>query len=425
MKLYFRKTSLPILFEFILFISLVETVFFYFFKLLGLQQFQMIPYLRLMSLFFTFLFFLKNKFYHKNFFKISLKANSENLLVVVWVSFTILGFFVGILHRNSVLYLFTDMIYILFGYFLYRIFYSNQKLLDEITVELTLRQEHYFVISILFFSVVAFILNIDLPSFTVVFNLVYALYHYNRKNYGLMFLYSLPFFFQILKSNRALLLVFVLVLFFAFAQKRFSKKNINDFLLIITVFLLLCFFFLDDVLKVVIHYFPENSTLKDRLVQVYLVLKGNADWNSPALLSLSQRIDEAKAVIAYWCLNPFNFLFGGGMGATIEGFSFKDIGVADSALLGKTAIHNIHLLPFSLIFRYGIIGIGLFLILIYNLFKYLFIIILSEQSLFKTLIVFQFCWILYSFPAASYLWTCPLFWITLAYVSNEKRINFS
>ncbi|MDP3682006.1 MAG: hypothetical protein Q8R22_14345 [Flavobacterium sp.] len=425
MKLYFRKISLPVLFEFILFISLVETGFFYFFKLLGLQQFQMIPYLRLMSLLFTFLFFFKNKFYLNNFFKISLKANSENLLVLVWVSFTILGFFVGIVHRNSILYLFTDMVYILFGYFLYRIFYSNQKLLDEITVELTLRQEHYFVISILFFSVIAFVLKIDLPSFTVVFTLVYALYHYNRKNYGLMFLYSLPFFFQILKSNRALLLVFILVLFFAFVQKRFSKKNINDFLLIIAVFLLLCFFFLDDVLKIAISYFPENSTLKDRLVQVYLVLKGNVDWNSPALLSLSQRIDEAKAVIAYWCLNPFNFLFGGGMGATIEGFSFKDIGVADSALLGKTAIHNIHLLPFALIFRYGVIGIGLFLILIYNLFKYLFTIILSEQSLFKTLIVFQFCWMLYSFPAASYLWTCPLFWITLAYVSNEKRINFS
>ena len=124
-------------------------------------------------------------------------------------------------------------------------------------------------------------------------------------------------------------------------------------------------------------------------------------------------------------LNPFNFLFGGGMGATIEGFSFKDSGIADSALLGKTAIHNIHLLPFSLIFRYGVIGIGLFFMLVYNLFKYLFRIILWESSLFKTLIVFQFCWILYSFPAASYLWTCPLFWITLAYVSNEKRINFS
>ncbi|SHM88577.1 hypothetical protein SAMN05216269_10874 [Flavobacterium xinjiangense] len=425
MKLYFRKTSLPVLFEFILFISLVETSFFYFFKLLGYRQFQMIPYLRLVSLFFTLLFFLKSKFYHKNFFKISLKANSENLLVLGWVSFTILGFLVGILHRNSILYLFTDMIYILFGYFLYRIFYNNQKLLDEITVELTLRQEHYFVIAILFFSVIAVFLSIDLPSFTIVFTLVYALYHYNKKNYGLMFLYVLPFFFQILKSNRALLLVFILVLFFAFVQKRFSKKNINDFLLLLVVFLLLCFFFLDDILKVIINYFPENSTLKGRLVQIYLLLKGNADWNSPALLSLSQRIVEAKAVIIYWCLNPFNFLFGGGMGATIEGFSFKDSGIADSALLGKTAIHNIHLLPFSLIFRYGVIGIGLFFMLVYNLFKYLFRIILWESSLFKTLIVFQFCWILYSFPAASYLWTCPLFWITLAYVSNEKRINFS
>jgi hypothetical protein len=155
------------------------------------------------------------------------------------------------------------------------------------------------------------------------------------------------------------------------------------------------------------------------------LLKGNVDWNSPSFLSLKQRIDEAKIVVQYWCSNPIHFLFGGGMGATVEGFGFKDTGVAGSALLGKSSIHNIHLLPFSLIFRHGILGIVLFIILIYNLIKYFFKIILSQKSLFKTVIVFQFCWILYSFPAASYLWTCPLFWITLAYISNEKRIKIS
>jgi hypothetical protein len=216
------------------------------------------------------------------------------------------------------------------------------------------------------------------------------------------------------------------MIFFSFAQNRLLKRNLKTLLLLSVFLLIFSFFFLDDILKFIINYLPEKSTLKDRLAQIYLMLsKGKINWSSPAMLSLSQRIDEAKLVTVNWVSNPFNFLFGGGMGATIEGFAFKDEGVTNSALLGKSAIHNIHLLPFSLLFRYGLFGVIIFLLLIYNLLKYFFIIILSENSLIKTLIIFQFSWILYSIPAASYLWTCPLFWITLAYISNERKIKRS
>ena len=422
MKYILKKTSLPVLFEFILFISLIETVFFYFFELVGLYGFKMIPYLRLVSLLFTFIFFFKKKFIKTTIFKVSLKSNSENVLILVWVSFSFIGFVVGILRGNAILYLFTDIIYILFGYFLYRIFSSNQKLLLEMETDLTRQQELYFLTLTLVLAILAFVIEADLPSFLVVFTLVLAVYHFQKRNYALMLLYSLPFFFQILRSNRALLVVFIFLLFFAFAQNRFSKKNIIDLFLILGVFIVLSFFLLDDFLKFILQYFTESSNLKSRLVQLYLLLKGNINWNSPTFLSLSQRIDEAKMVVAFWCSNPFNFIFGGGMGATIEGFSFRDAGVANSALLGKSSIHNIHILPFALIFRYGIVGVGIFFILIHNLVKYLFKIILSKNIYFNSLILFQFCWIIYSIPAASYLWTCPLFWITLAYISNEKRI---
>ncbi len=421
MKLNSIIISLPVLFKFIIFISFVEIIFLKIFELIGLQEFQMIPYIRLVSLLFTFLFFFKNKFYNSRIFKVSLKKNSENTLVMLWVVLTIFGFFVGIVHGNTVLYLFTDMIYILFGYLLYRIFSINSKLLMELSTELSPKQERYFIGYMLISSIITFFININLPSFLVVFFLVYAFYHLKKGNYWFSILYTIPFFFQILKSNRALLIVFILILFFAFVKNSFSKKNVIDFLIVMFVFLLLCFLFLDDLLKIIISIFPQQSTLKDRLVQLYLLSKGNVDWNSSVLLSISQRIDEVKVVIEYWFSNPFTFLFGGGMGATVEGFAFKDVGVGESALLGKSSIHNIHILPFSLIFRYGVFGIALFLILINNLFKYLFLILFTENSLFKTMILFQFCWILYSLPAASYLWTCPLFWISIAYISNEKR----
>jgi len=401
-------------------------LFYYLFDSFGYQKFQMIPYLRLVVLLFSFSYFLANRLISiQSFFKISIKINSENLLVLLWLIFVCVGFVIGIFHKNPILYLFTDSIYILYGYFLYRMFSGSPKLRYELDVPLTHIQESLFVKTIFLFSIIALILKIELPSFLVVFSLAFSLYLYNKKKYGLLFLSTTPFLLQIVTSNRALLIVFVLVLFFALVQNKFSKKNISTFLVVSCVFIILNFFFLDDLLKLSFNFLPDNSALKNRLVQLYLLLKGNVDWNSPSFLSLKQRTDEAMIVLDYWVSSPIHFLFGGGMGATIEGFAFKDEGVINSALLGKTAIHNIHLLPFSLIFRHGILGLFLFFILIYNLIKYLFIIILSANSFFKSLVVFQFCWILYSFPAASYLWTCPLFWITLAYISNEKRITIS
>lgn len=426
MKLVLNKALLPILFEFILFISSIEFCFSFLFQFFGLQRFAMIPYLRLVVLFFSFSYLLKNRLISvKQFYKISIKSKSENVLVLLWIIFVFIGFFIGILQRNPILYLFTDVIYIFFGYFLYRIFSSNQILLQEISVDLTKKQENKFVILVFIFSIIGLLLKVELPPFLVVFSLAFSIYLYNKKEYKLMVLSVVPFLLQIITSNRALLIVFIIIIFFAFVQNKFSKQNIMTLLLLCLFLLIFSFFFLDDFLKLFIDFLPDNSTLKYRLAQIYFMLKGNVDWNSPSFLSLKQRIDEAEAVVKFWCSSPINFLFGGGMGATMEGFSFKDAGVTGSALLGKSSVHNIHLLPFSLIFRHGLLGIVLFCILIYNLVKYLFNIILSDKSLFKTLVVFQFCWILYSFPAASYLWTCPLFWITLAYISNEKKIKFS
>lgn len=426
MKLVLNKASLPILFEFILFISSIEFCFSFLFQFFGIQRFAMIPYLRLVVLFFSFLYLLKNRLIAvKQFYKISIKLKSENVLVLLWIIFVFTGFFIGILQRNPILYLFTDVIYIFCGYFFYRIFSSNQILLQELSVDLTKKQENKFVILVFIFSIIGLLLKVELPSFLVVFSLAFSIYLYNKKEYKSMVLSVAPFLLQIITSNRALLIVFIIIIFFALVQNKFSKKNIMTFLLLCLFLLIFSFFFLDDFLKLFIDFLPDNSTLKHRLAQIYFMLKGNVNWNSPSFLSLKQRIDEAEAVVKFWCSSPINFLFGGGMGATMEGFSFKDGGVTGSALLGKSSVHNIHLLPFSLIFRHGLLGIVLFCILIYNLVKYLFNIILSDKSLFKTLIVFQFCWILYSFSAASYLWTCPLFWITLAYISNEKKIKFS
>lgn len=417
------ETNFPIYIKFIIYISLVEIIFSFLFYRIGFQAFQMIPYLRFVILFFSGLFFSGLIFKNKHLFSINIAKNPENILVLFWVSFTIIGILIGILNKNPILYFITDFIYILFGYIIYRIFLTDKRLINEIKIGLNAKQEKKLLFYFLIITILAFLLKVEMPSFLVIFSLVYSLYFFGLRKFKNMAICTMPFLFQFLTANRALLLVYIFIVFFYFTQNKFSKRNIINLFIFIFLFSFLMFFFMQDLLKVIINILPENSNiLRDRLVQIYLIFSGKANWNSPSMLSLKQRIDEANIVISFWFSNPLNFFFGGGMGATMDGYAFKDTGVGDSALLGKSAIHNIHLLPFSLIFRYGFFGLVIFVLFLNNFFKYFIRIITSNKSQFTIIVCFQFCWILYSMSAASYLWTSPFFWITLAYLSNEKKI---
>jgi hypothetical protein len=418
-----EKIKMPIYIQFIIYISIIEVFFSFFFNLLGFQTFQMIPYLRFVIIFFSSLFFSRLILSSNDLFSLRISNKSENILVLLWVFFTGIGIIIGILNQNPILYFITDLLYIIFGYIIYRIFLTDKKLINEIKIGLNTTQEKKLLVFFIFITILALLFSVELPSFIVVFSLVYSLYFYWFKKYINMSISIIPFFFQFLTANRAILLVFIFILFFSFSHNKFSKKNIIFLFLFLFSFFFLSSFFIKDMLKLVINILPENpNTLKDRLVQIYLIFSGKANWNSPSMLSLQQRIDEASLVLSFWFSNPMNFFFGGGMGATLEGYSFKDTGVVSSALLGKSAIHNIHLLPFSFLFRYGFFGLIIFLNIFYNFFKYFLKIITDVKSQFAIIVCFQFCWILYSFPAASYLWTCPFFWITLAYLSNENKI---
>lgn len=417
------ETKLPIYIKFIIYISLIEIVFTFLFFKSGFETFQMIPYLRFVILLFSGLFFSNFILKNKHLFSVRIENNSENILMLLWVTFTIVGILIGVLNRNPILYFITDLIYVVFGYIIYRVFLTDTKLIYEIKIGLNGKQEKKLIYYFLFITILAFLLKVESPSFLVVFSLVYTLYFFGLRKYKEMALCSFPFLLQLLTANRALLLVYIFIMFFYFTQNKFSKKNIINLLIFVFILLVFMSFFIQDLLKVIISILPENSNkLRDRLVQIYLIFSGKANWNSASMLSLKQRIDEAGIVISFWFSNPLNFFFGGGMGATMQGYTFKDAGVASSALLGKSAIHNVHLLPFSLIFRYGFFGLILFINILYNFSKYFIRIITNNKSQFTIIVCFQFCWILYSMPASSYLWTCPFFWITLAYLSNEKKI---
>ena len=110
-----------------------------------------------------------------------------------------------------------------------------------------------------------------------------------------------------------------------------------------------------------------------------------------------------------------------GPGATIDGTTFFiDDSVLNSALLGSNQIHNIHLLPFAFIFRYGMVGLfffGVLCLVLYNS----FIKLLDEKEDDRTLFwnLFLVCWFFFSIPASSFLWSMPVFWISLSMIKKE------
>ena len=411
--------KLPVYFEYIIFISFVEIFFFLLLNSLGFQVFQLVPYLRIFVIFFTILFILKRIKMPLSVLSFSLNRTIENKIMAFWFLISVICFIVGLLRLNPILYLFTDFFYIIIGYFLFRLIQIKDKKI-QIYYQLSTRQEFFFIGIIIFLTIIATIFKIIAPSFLIIFSMCYSLYLFKEKNYKIAFFYLIPFFLQILSANRALILVFMVLIFFAFTSEKISKRNITIFSVSSIVIFIALFYFLEDILKVIIEAMDESSTLRHRLVQLQSVFSGKINWNTPSALSLKQRLVEINLVIEFWFSSVFNFTFGGGLGATLDGSTFKDKGVVASAILGKSHIHNIHVLPFSIILRYGFLGL-IFLGLLLNLFlKYFKIILFEGKSYLLPLYLFVFCWILYSIPAASFLWTTPLFWLTLSVNSNEN-----
>ncbi|WP_396141534.1 hypothetical protein [Flavobacterium sp.] len=411
--------KLPIFFEYIVFISFIEVFFFIILNNIGFQVFQLVPYLRIIVIFFTILYILRKVKIPLSTFSFSLDKTSENRLMFFWFLITIISFIIGLLKFNPILYLLTDFLYLIFGFFIFRLIkIINKK--KQFFYKLNNKQAKYFIGIIIILTLFAAVLEVVLPSFLVIFTMCYGLYLLKEKEYKISFFYFIPFLAQIFTANRALILVLAVIIFFAFTIQKISIRNVILFLLSSIVSIFVLFYFLEDILSLVIDTMKESSALKQRLVQLHSVFSGNINWNTPAALSLKQRLVEINLVIDYWLSNFFNFIFGGGLGATLDGSTFKDKGVVASAILGKGHVHNIHVLPFSILLRYGLLGLILIFLLVDFFLKYFKIILFKNKEQLLPLYLFVFCWILYSIPAASYLWTTPLFWISLSINSDEN-----
>lgn len=153
------------------------------------------------------------------------------------------------------------------------------------------------------------------------------------------------------------------------------------------------------------------------------ILTEGINYSDTYHTSVAQRFIEAQIVFSLWIESIYSFIFGSGLGAVIDGKYFIDDAVISSALLGGQFIHNIHLLPFALIHKYGLFGIVIMVFLVLNLLKSVKSTISNDSNdINKFWNILFILLLIYTIPAASHLWTSTLFWISLA-MKKTKRDN--
>ncbi|MET2986563.1 hypothetical protein [Aureibaculum conchae] len=405
------------IFNYIVSLFIFQIIAIQVFDLFGISGFAAIPYYRLSNIIFTFFYFLTEILLKKLTLKNTSVMFIEDIIVSLWFGFTCIELLYGILLANPLVYLIADFVYIAFGILIY-IIISNmlkfKKKLDFDTINW-----YATVIIILSYLVILFDLTVPSILFIVLISLSY--FYLIEKKYLKSIIALIPFFLEVSNSNRALLLVFMamLLLYFIYRLSIYFKKL--DRIIIITLILILILTTYQEIITLSLNFFSENSEIYFRLSQMLDIINEGIDYSSPYHISVSQRLIEAQIVISLWTENIFSFIFGSGLGGVIDGKYFIDNAVISSALLGEKSIHNIHLLPFAFIHKYGFLGLIIMILLIVDFFNSIKKSIRYGSSTIHNFwnILFVLIFI-YSIPAASFLWTSALFWVTMAMKRNQN-----
>jgi hypothetical protein len=132
-------------------------------------------------------------------------------------------------------------------------------------------------------------------------------------------------------------------------------------------------------------------------------------------LAIYQRFYEQQVVFDTLNENILLIPFGSGFGATLNMTNSEDDSVMNSQLLGAAKTHNIHFLHASILYRYGVVGMAIYLMFlccaVYNLIKYKRN---KNHPLFVYFNLYVVAVIAFSVPASSYLFVDPMLPISLA-----------
>lgn len=401
---------------FILYFLLVESIINYIVKYIDAGGFVLTPYIRVLILLSTFLFFTLEIVNTKFPRFINKKTHQIDLFVYGWLVYSFVSILIGLINNNPKLYVLTDFIYIAFGSF---IFFLSKKNNHIVFKDFNNFQVFNFLMVML--MILSLLFSYTPPSLLLIASAISIYINFLRSKYIVSILILIPYLVLVVTTNRSQLLVF-LFLIFVLILKKVRTIYDNKAVIFYAILILISLYLMRNILfELVFLLINSKSNIGYRINQIAIILNEGFDFSNPFFVSVTQRVIEAEIVLKYWTSNLFNFIFGLGSGATIDGTKFfNDASVLSSSLLGANKVHNIHLLPFSLLFRYGFFGLILFVILLKIISK-AFICVLNEEKnqnlIFWNMLIIS--WFIFSIPAASYLWTMPLFWVGLAQIQKE------
>ncbi|MGK2915985.1 MAG: hypothetical protein ACSLE5_16305 [Porticoccaceae bacterium] len=184
-----------------------------------------------------------------------------------------------------------------------------------------------------------------------------------------------------------------------------------------------------------------DSALLGRLRETYtaadILLAGGDLTDVP--IAIYQRIYEATLITDKIIHHPSSWIttvFGQGFGALLDMGHSDDESVTGSAALGSSMVHNIHFLPYMILYRFGLVGVAVAMYFSYVLLGKSWFFLSQNRSRAVPLevrrisafqlasLIYACGWLMYSTFASATLIDSPFLFISLGVVSTIGHTLF-
>lgn len=236
------------------------------------------------------------------------------------------------------------------------------------------------------------------------------------------------------QGNRAFLLsaIISLAVVYSLSTGRTSRTRILRILAAISAIAIFAFTLIS-----VLPLLPADSALAARLREAHVTFELFASGNDSSAfpIAIRQRFYEAEVVsnrVLWHPDSPIITLLGHGFGALMDMTGSDDSSVTGSAALGASAVHNIHFLPYMILYRFGLVGAAFASYLLYGLIRKIAYFTLESRTQAaglpiqlksaKALQLAALCctvgWLVYSSFASAAIFDNPFFLLSAGIVST-------
>lgn len=317
------------------------------------KGFGVIPYSRAAGYFGLFTALIIYGIKYARHLRFSLTA--KELPIVIITIHSIAYFFYNAFENVDNLYLYSDTAYLLTGVIIYALLTSNRKLYlnSKNTSTLLSNLSMLAILLSILFTPLNY-LDLYIPPMALLLLLSFIpVLPYIKKRLLLGSLIFITIFLNLPLLNRAsYITVSAAFIILMYVILRSSKKaEIDAKILQPALFLLILLF-------ATFIYISQNpqSALHHRVAQItQLATQKNNYQEMP--IQLAQRLYEKELVIHEISENQYGWLIGLGPGSTLDMSGSEDISVLNSQFIGAEKSHNVHLLPFAILYRSGILGL--------------------------------------------------------------------